>query len=313
MQRKILSLELSFHLLFYFILYFKKTQLRKRRKSLASSLSHSSLCYQKKSTPKKPLTVLTPLKLLTLSLLSGTKHTLSLSVSLSLSKPSKNFTLITVSQIGKTPLSSPILGLGFPFPFPCKTLTPPPPPPPPKPPPHDPAGKNGQLLQIPRRRRPRGRQILLLRPRPHQTLFRRCRKTEKSSDHGPRRRSEGEHRGEVPGGPGARARRVRRDVPLHRPRLEGAAGLQEHLEAEAADLRRRRGRPPRGGDHAPPAAERQHRVAPRGVRGRQRCPPRHGALRGRGALRQDRRQGKVHGARRRGRREDGRGGRAAVP
>jgi hypothetical protein len=111
------------------------------------------------------------------------------------------------------------------------------------------------------------------------------------------RRGRRRDRGEVRAGPGAGARRVRGDVPVHGPGHAGAAGLQVHLQAEAADPRRRGGRAAGGGHHAAPAQEPQHRVPAGGVRGRRRRAPRHGALRGRGALRPHRRQGPLHGAR----------------
>jgi hypothetical protein len=106
----------------------------------------------------------------------------------------------------------------------------------------------------------------------------------------------------------AGARRVRRHVPVHGGGHAGAVRVQVDFEEEAAVAGRRRGRAPGGGHHAPHAAAPQHRQPPRRLRGRRRRAPSHGALRGRGALRQDCRAGPLHRARRRRRHAHHRGG-----
>ncbi len=107
------------------------------------------------------------------------------------------------------------------------------------------------------------------------------------------------HRRAVRAGRGARARRVRGHLPLHGAGDGGRLRVQVHLQEEAPHRRGHRGRAPGGGHHAPPPQAPQHRHAPGHLRGRQCRPPRHGALRGRGALRPDRRPGPLHRARRR--------------
>jgi len=79
-------------------------------------------------------------------------------------------------------------------------------------------------------------------------------------------------------GPGPRQGPVRHHAP-RRGALDGAAaGLQVDPEAQADDARRRRGRAPRGADHAPPQGVPARGDAARGVRGQAQRAPGHGEI-----------------------------------
>ena len=86
----------------------------------------------------------------------------------------------------------------------------------------------------------------------------RLKRREVGSDHGFHKFSQGEQRGEVFGGSGARSWRVRRDVPLHRSRHKGATSLQEHFKAEVKGCGGNRRCEARGGDNEALSEEFKH-------------------------------------------------------
>lgn len=94
---------------------------------------------------------------------------------------------------------------------------------------------------------------------------------------------------------GAGAGPIRRDVPLHEQADGRAVRLQDDREEEAGEQGGHRGREEGGADHVPPDGAGQHCGAQGGLRGQAFRAPRHGAVRGRGALRPDYCQGPLHG------------------
>ena len=87
--------------------------------------------------------------------------------------------------------------------------------------------------------------------------------------------------------PKTRAGSIRNHVPLHAQGHGAHLRLQVNPEAEAALQGGLRRRVEGDSDNAPPLRAAQRGAHPRHLRGRRLRPPRHGALRGRRALRQD--------------------------